>query len=488
MRASRYNEIIKIDDQRYFLFNTVTCAADVVSPEVFHWLNTLSKTSVERRDLPLAVQQLWDRMAARGYITELGAAEEIATVREQFEALRPKYAARRLHALVVTYECNMRCTYCFEQDLQPREDARITPATLTSDMVERIFELIALQDNAVKLGRGRPISLFGGEPLIRKNYDLVETILRRGVGLGYSFTIYTNGLDLVDFVPMLKRYSSIDLHVTLDGIPEVHDAQRPGWDGSPTFDRIVQGIEAARAEGLFVHIRSNVDSRTIDFLPQFRAFTQLRGWDKDLNMRFSLSGIGRVGDHSCASQHLHALQPELPQSKANSRHAWRELLGRASVFELITLSRILRGERPIKFPHYWFCEAHVGLQLYDPEGYIYPCFDLVGREETRIGRYWPNLEMNETALSRWHARDVFSLKRCTGCKYLLLCGGGCACQSQLATGDIAQSICWDFRGFLEEYIPIYFQRGPDAAHGLLSASEDQTYPLAQETKHDLGAN
>jgi uncharacterized protein len=365
----------------------------------------------------------------------------------------------------------MRCTYCFEQDLQMRDKPTETFPTITKEMVGRIFELIISQDARNNPERRYPISLFGGEPLMIKNYDLVEEILVKGTELGYPFTIITNGYDLIDFIPLLKRFpGKVDLHVTVDGPPEIHDVQRPALNGKPTFDQIIKGLDAALIEKIPVFIRCNLDPQTINLLPRFINFVHEKGWDQNPLVHFTLANIGAVDDYGCVNRMQHApeQQPTKPQ-----KLSWHQQLGRASAFEKMVLLRVLQGKKPIKFPRFWFCDAHTGLQLYDPFGNIYSCNELVGRNESLIGRYWPNLEMDESKLEQWQQRNVFSMKTCSHCKYNLLCGGGCACQAFKTKNDMAEAVCWDIKGFLQEYISIYFKEGPAAASLLLMASTNK---------------
>ena len=60
----------------------------------------------------------------------------------------------------------------------------------------------------VKL-RNRTITLFGGEPLLRENKDIVAYILQKGKEYGYTFTAISNGYDLDAYEDWL-----ISLYVT----------------------------------------------------------------------------------------------------------------------------------------------------------------------------------------------------------------------------------------------------------------------------------
>lgn len=461
MRLSRYNEIIQIDDERYLLFNTATCAADIVSGEVVRLLRALPLSPAEREALPPRAVELLQSLSARGYITERSAHEEVAALREAFEEIRDKRLSRRLHGIVVTYDCNMRCTYCFQQTLQGRSDpARSRPATLNREMVDRIFELVEGNRSPRDSAHRRPIGLYGGEPLMRQNYPLVEYILQQGEAHGHSFVIFTNGFDLVEFMPLLQRYPVRNIHVTLDGVQEVHDALRPGRNGAPTHERIVRGIEAAREAGFRITMRVNVDAQGARLLPRFWDFLRSKGWDQDPNLLVVVSEIRQ--SNGCLSCRPQGSNPAAKRVQEVARRpTWHQRPSRASLLLTTVLSRILTGQKPVGFPRYWFCNAHQGLRLYGPDGYIYLCWGLVGSEHARLARYWPDVTPEDKAvLDHWEGRHVFALGRCRNCKYLLLCGGGCAVEALHSGQTLMESSCWDFGGFLRHYVPLWFRHDP----------------------------
>jgi hypothetical protein len=68
MRQSRYNEIIQIDDDKFFLFNTVTCAADVVNENIIHWLKTLHLNHPNENE-EIFTPEFIEKMISLGYVT-----------------------------------------------------------------------------------------------------------------------------------------------------------------------------------------------------------------------------------------------------------------------------------------------------------------------------------------------------------------------------------------------------------------------------------
>lgn len=56
----------------------------------------------------------------------------------------------------------------------------------------------------------------------------------------------------------------------------------------------------------------------------------------------------------------------------------------------------------------------------------YPSGQSLGVTEMAVGRYRPNLVVDETKTRLWKKRNVFEMTQCQECSYALICGGGCA--------------------------------------------------------------
>jgi hypothetical protein len=95
---------------------------------------------------------------------------------------------------------------------------------------------------------GEEVTFVGGEPLLHE--DLVDRVREaRGKG-ARAVGVQTNGHRLAELAAPLARAGLTDVHVSIHGAEAaVHD-YHTGVDGS--FERLLQGAAAARAEGLLV--------------------------------------------------------------------------------------------------------------------------------------------------------------------------------------------------------------------------------------------
>ena len=154
---------------------------------------------------------------------------------------------RPLHDLriSVTDRCNFRCNYCMPKEVFDKDYPYLPHSALLS--FEEITRLAG-----VFVQRGvRKIRLTGGEPLLRKNIEiLIEQLagLRTPDGQPLDLTLTTNGSLLARKARSLKDAGLQRITVSLDGLDDAVFRRMNDVD-FPVAD-VLEGIEAARAVGL----------------------------------------------------------------------------------------------------------------------------------------------------------------------------------------------------------------------------------------------
>ena len=91
--------------------------------------------------------------------------------------------------------------------------------------------------------------LHGGEPLIIGNARLERTlsVLRDAISDECSLNIQTNGILITNpLLDICSKYAA-SLSVSLDGPKHIHDRNRKGQLGQPTYDQVVKGIKTLQA-------------------------------------------------------------------------------------------------------------------------------------------------------------------------------------------------------------------------------------------------
>ena len=155
--------------------------------------------------------------------------------------------ARPLHDLriSVTDRCNFRCSYCMPKEVFGNDYRYLPQASLLS------FEEITRLARQFVAHGVRKLRLTGGEPLLRKNIEvLVEQLaaLRTPAGAPVPVALTTNGSLLARKAGALKAAGLARVTVSLDGLDDAVFRRMNDVD-YPVAD-VLRGIDAAVAAGL----------------------------------------------------------------------------------------------------------------------------------------------------------------------------------------------------------------------------------------------
>ena len=145
----------------------------------------------------------------------------------------------------VTDRCNFRCSYCMPKEVFDKNYTFLPHASLLS------FEEIARAARLFVAHGVRKIRLTGGEPLLRKNLEVLVGMLaelRTPEGEPLDLTLTTNGSVLARKAQALKQAGLQRITVSLDALDDavfrrMNDADFP-------VAEVLGGIDAAQRAGL----------------------------------------------------------------------------------------------------------------------------------------------------------------------------------------------------------------------------------------------
>jgi len=194
-------------------------------------------------NLNSAPQNIIGTLWEEDVLTNLTPEEEIALFYNFLEENNIQTKGR--YSIAITYNCNFACTYCYERKIRSECTVRVN-----REMIDRFYEISVKEKDKII----ESIGIAGGEPLMYENAEILEYFLREGKRRGFSFDIITNSYELIEFLDMLKKNNVKIVKVTLDGPKEVHDKRRIHRKDGGTYDKILDGIKEAQANGIKVTI------------------------------------------------------------------------------------------------------------------------------------------------------------------------------------------------------------------------------------------
>lgn len=463
MRASSYIVSVPMPGtDRALLFHGYSGAVDLVSSRIAGALTSGHPSHGNLRDS--MSPETRSHLFARGYLTEKTREAEQAYV---VELGRRVHAILRKHAspgflIIPTYSCNLRCTYCYEKGLHGKGASRIDKL-LSKEMTEAALAAMARIDGPDR--RQRSMTLYGGEPLQRSNCDTIHYLHERACSIGFrQFSAITNAVDLDQYRDILGKDMGISfLQITVDGPPSVHDGRRFLPDGRGTFEQIVQNIDMALKQSVRISVRINVDRRNAHHVIWLRDFFRQKEWSKSSLFRAYCSPVhgsirGTKGGDGFGS-HLEMRQA-IREKDSTPGNEQEPSFFQTDALTLAVEKRIrahLSHAQDLPFWRTAFCGSNMAMYLFDPFGDVYPCWEVIGHPELRIGHYGTGfLELDADALREWHHRSVVEIQSCRSCPYLFFCGGGCEAFAHRATGKLNQPHCSEFpRHFQEAALNAY---------------------------------
>lgn len=336
--------------------------------------------------------------------------------------------------LHITNACNLRCPYCYvhkSNEAMDHATARGTVDALVRSAVDNGFRSIRLK-------------YAGGEASLNTEvlfamHDHAESQCAQH-GLGLSTVLLSNGVAISDKLARELAERKIAVMVSLDGIGEAHDVQRPTLSGRPSSAMVGRSIDRLLQAGLPPHISITITSRNVDAIAPVVRFALERGLTFSFNF---------FRDNTCAAA-FSDLQYEEKAMIEGLRKAFAvigELLPPWSV-----LGSVLdRGQ--LLQPRQKACGVGDDYVVVDQNGRIAQChMDL----ETTIGHVRTTdpvraVRSDGTAIKNLLVEDK---EGCRDCTWRHWCAGGCAIATFRATGrfDVQSPNCNIYRTIYPEAI------------------------------------
>lgn len=319
-----------------------------------------------------------------------------------------------LLVLVLTHQCDLACTYCYAGP----KDGRVMPLAIGRRAIDRAL-LAVPRGGTLRLG------LFGGEPLLAwraTGRPLVayaaEGAARRGVRI--APTVTTNGTRLDARTLDELRALEVEVAVSMDGLPEVHDAGRPGRAGRPSSGAALAAIDLLVGRGLPFRVVSVVRPESCDRVVEGTRFLADRG----------VRAVVHALDYG--APWAPADGPRLRAVVRGLRELW---VTRFPDLELSWLegkaAQLLEGlEQPA-------CGVSAGEIAVAPSGRLYPCERLVGDDAP--GPFWSgHVDDGDGPLELARARSAQpgADAPCATCAAEPFCANACACANLARTGAL----------------------------------------------------
>lgn len=437
-RKSSYVISVKLEhtDDKYMLIHGYTGAMDIVGKDLADQIKKMSKE--EFVDSPFSAETT-KMLYSRGYLTDKNIDEELNYVQHLAHLFHQRDKKLfKSFAFLVAYNCNFRCPYCFETNIS-QDGRHWSKRVFSKELVDKAYEAMLLIEPQKEL-HNKIITLYGGEPLLKENREIIDYILKRGKSLGYKFDAITNGYDLQAYMDVLTPGLIEALQITVDGCKERHDERRTHYVMGKSFDKIIENIGMALQRGIKVMVRVNTDANNFADLHYLGQLFEQLGYSSLPNFKM-YSALLRGDNNDVTSQKLKYIGAK----KFHDLHKKEKF--RYNCQDYGTLNKIEATIRTKKIfeLHSIYCGAQSGSAIFDPYSDFYSCYQTVGDKKHIIGHYGKGILEYSDASKHWYEHNISVSHKCSHCKYGLLCGGGCLAKADYnIESGFGKSFCNDY--------------------------------------------
>lgn len=416
---------IRIDPEHILLFNPVGDGSPVV-------VNELAYRIFRRFTEPATVRDIMTSRPADGandVTATFRRLHQVSLVQPTGHRARPTFANSSVLTawLHVTNACNLRCPYCYvHKSAEGMDEATGTAAVeaVVASAVRHGFPTIKLK-------------YAGGEASLNHRLMLhLHRLARERTaqhGLRLDATLLTNGVALP--VPLVETLKAEDIKVmiSLDGVGDQHDRQRPTVNGKASFPFVEATIAQLVKRGLAPHLSITITNRNAEGLANVVRFAL----DRDLT--FSLNFF-RDNECAASSADLQYTEQVIIEAMLKAFDVIGERLPRWSVLGTV-LDRGQLFERRQRS-----CGVGQDYVVIDQRGGVAKCHMEI---ERTLGDVFTSDPLRLVRADRSSALNlaVEEKEGCRNCAWRYSCSGGCTIATFRATGryDIKSPNCNIYR-------------------------------------------
>jgi len=346
-----------------------------------------------------------------------------------FDCLNKKQDTSKFNSmgivLCLTENCNLRCRYCF---LNAESKGKIMPLDIMRDAIKKGAEIASEREIVV--------AAFGGEPclepsLLHEMVDYTKSICNK-TKQKYSFAITTNGIMNKDVMKLLMD-NKFFITISMDGIPEIQNYQRPLANGMDTYDLVEKNIKTlVDSRRNLIKIRSTITKKSVNTMPeQVRLLSKLK-----LNyLHFGIvipSGRGKNAD----------VMLQAPSSDEFIDNLKKSIeLGKQLGVNVIAFPYMGVNVAPLQY-----CDGNLQNRIVvGASGDVSGCLEVQSKEHElfdffKLGYYnEQNKELcincKKTQKKQFDCADFNNAAICTDCPLQFFCGDGCPNHNYRLTGS-----------------------------------------------------
>lgn len=246
MRFSRFNQVFS-HNADYYLYNSLSNSLWTITERFY---NAILDNTIDYSD-----ENIINNKSLISSKILSNDSEELKKIIDIYN--NKSFSSEEVYLTIApTMDCNFACNYCFEKNK--------VKDYMSTEIEDAIISFIK---NKMKLKK-LTVCWFGGEPTLAINQILSLTEKFKNLNLDtFKSNMITNGFELDKLLPYCEVINLESLQITLDGIGETHNKQRPHKKNKNSFEKIidnldslVKSIELGKINPIHINIRVNINT------------------------------------------------------------------------------------------------------------------------------------------------------------------------------------------------------------------------------------
>lgn len=330
-----------------------------------------------------------------------------------------------------TYSCNFRCKYCYLSN-DTKTHTTVLELPFAKHIVSQIKGVLQITSRH-KL----TIIWHGGEPLLwgKENYREIFAFMEQELEDFEVHQSMQTNLSLIDneYLDIFSQYK-VRLGFSLDGIKVIHDQQRVGIGGQPTFDIIMKKLVQCRQRGI------NPGCIVVGSRKHIGRIPKLYQSMKELNLNFKLNPLFISGEAEQNKDEYSISAQEYAQMCIELFDLWfDDHEGNVTESNFVEIASNIATGRTTGCMFSRNCQDN--FLAIAPTGDVMPCgrfcddslkqYAYGNLHKENLTEILPRIKQSEI----YQRSKYIAASGCKYCKWYNICHGGCLHDSFLRHGD-----------------------------------------------------
>lgn len=347
------------------------------------------------------------------------------------ESSSPEVLVAWLH---VTNQCNLRCPYCYIHK---------TPDAMNLETGQQSIDAVIRSALTHQFKRIQ-LKFAGGEATL--NFPLVSALQTYAETqaashhLALESVVLSNGVIITDQMIDFLQMHAMKLAISLDGLGETHDTQRPFISGRGSFKQVEKSLNKLLAREFLPAISITISHRNLQGLPETVEYVLERGLPFSLNFY-------RENECSLGTTDLQYANQEIIEALFKTFAVIEKYLPRQSLLSSIV------DRANLQHTHTRTCGVGQNYLVIDQKGNIAKCHMEIEKPITSIHAADP-LDVLKQDQNGIQNLSVEEKEGCRDCAWRYWCAGGCPLLTYRATGryDVKSPNCDIYRTIFPEVL------------------------------------